>query len=112
MNIQDLQASHSYYCSDSNYYCNQANSPAQTYDSWEDFYSEWKDADKDYNMVFRFDMLEDEGKPELHLFYMLQRKGIFKPVTVMNIKEEDAPEITQFLQAHWEYVKALWTPFS
>ena len=108
--LSDLLIKHHYYCNDSNFY---SNDPAQFYDNWEDFYSEFGDADLDYNLVFRWDLKEKEaGEFYLQIFFMLQRKGIFKPVWIDRVKEENLPEIISFLTPYWEKLNQLWQPLS
>lgn len=111
---------HSYYCSDSNYYVGgRENYGRCDYDSWADFKEEWlnKDGsiDDDLNHLFRFDIIKSEeepGKFYLWLFFVLQRKGIFRPVWIKNLNSEDIPEIEEFLKLRWEYMKEQWKEFS
>lgn len=119
MNLKDLSAKHPYYCSDHNYYSNDARNE---YNSWEDFFAEWGDSDVEYNHVFRFDLRSTKGEREefiaeygdhyLEVFFMLQRKGLFRPVVIKNIKEEDTEAITKFLEKHWKETQKIWKPFS
>lgn len=114
---------HSFYCSDSNYYVNgHQNYGRCDYDTWEDFKANWLnertlDIDDDLNHLFRFDILEDEdgentGTFRLFLFFILQRKGIFRPVVIHTITEDDLPEIEEFLRLRWQYLKSQWKEFS
>lgn len=112
---------HSYYCSDSNYYVNGfQNFGRYEYADWHDFKVDWigndaMELDDDYNHLFRFDIIESEDKPgefELHLFFILQRKGIFRPVVIHRITKEDMPEIEAFLSQRWQYMKSQWYEFS
>lgn len=111
---------HSYYCSESNYYVGgRENYGRCDYDSWDDFKQEWLDPgdliDDDYNHVFRFDITKSEETPgrfDLWLFFILQRKGIYRPVWVKNITQGDIPEIKNFLEDRWEYMKNQWKEFS
>ena len=114
------KTSHSYYCSENNYYVNgHENFGRSEYDTWSDFKDEWLLSndilDDDYNHVFRFDILEkdeDSGEFELWLFFILQRKGIYRPVWIKNIEEEDMKEIEQFLKDRWNYLKNQWEEVS
>lgn len=119
--VLELKATdHSYYCSESNYYVSgYENHGRCDYETWADFKEEWLDPDDslddDYNHVFRFDIKESEENPgtfSLWLFFMLQRKGIFRPVRVKHIFAEDIPEIDNFLQDRWEYMKGQWKEIS
>lgn len=116
---------HRYYCSNSNYYVDgYQNFGRCDYDTWKDFIDEWCvsvingkpiEFDDDLNHLFRFDICErDEhsGEFSLHMFFILQRKGIFRPVIVRKITEADIPEIEKFLRSRWEYLKGQWSEFS
>jgi hypothetical protein len=115
MTLQELaNAGHPYYCHDNNYYSNEA---AQRYKTFKQFIEEWADADKDYNLLFRWDVtLRDEDKPEkgysFSAFYILQRKGIFMPITVDKITEEDVPTLMKFISGYWDIMKKIWQPIS
>lgn len=120
-----LQATeHSYYCSESNHYVGNQhgeNFGRCEYDTWADFQEEWLDSDgvsidMDYNLCFRYDIKQrrnlDTDEPiaefELWLFFMLQRKGIYRPVLIKHIEEKDMPGIKGFLEKQWEYMKYQW----
>ena len=110
--LKELAADHPYYCSDSNFYSNEASS---SHLNWNDFLNEWGgELDLDYNHVFRFDIKEKEQKGTYYMevFFMLQRKGIFYPVSISEVKEEDAQSILEFLKPHFEKTKELWKPFT
>lgn len=117
------KTNHSYYCSESNYYVGRnENFGRSEYATWKDLKDDWlinDDLDDDYNHLFRFDIFEskdDDGNPtekfELFLFFILQRKGIYRPVWIKEITEEDMPEIKRFLEKRWEYMKNQWIEFS
>ena len=64
----------------------------------------------DYNLCFRFDI---QQKPktdefELWLFFILQRKGIYRPVWIKHIEEKNMPEVERFLKMQWEYMQNQW----
>lgn len=112
---------HSYYCSESNYYVNGHNNFGRNECAdWHDFKVDWigndaMELDDDYNHLFRFDIIENEDKPgefKLLLFFILQRKGIFRPVVIHRITQEDMPEIEAFLSQRWQYMKSQWREFS
>lgn len=118
------ETNHSYHCCVSNYYASRAENYGRSdYDTWNDFKEGWRidttTIDDDYNHVFRFDIREkrnDKNEPigefELLLYFILQRKGIFRPVWIKNITKEDMDEIEQFLKDRWEYLKGQWEEFS
>lgn len=71
------------------------------------------------NLCFRFDLekkLDENEKEtdeyELYLFFMKQRLGLYTPIIIQFVTEEDIPEIEQFLKQHWEYLKRLWKEFN
>lgn len=120
-----LQATeHSYYCSESNHYVGNQhgeNFGRCEYDTWADFQEEWLDSDgvsidMDYNLCFRYDIKQrrnlDTDEPiaefELWLFFMLQRKGIYRPVWIKHIEEKDMPGIKGFLEKQWHYIQNQW----
>lgn len=109
MNLQQLSRlsyQHSYYCSESNYYSNEC---FHQFDSFDEYLKEWNDADLDYNMLFRWDLKQDdEGIFYLQLFFILQRKGIFMCEQVNNIQESDVNKILDYLKPRKEYIKKLW----
>lgn len=109
------ETNHSYYCELSNYY---KAGVTGYFDTWEDFMHEWLDdgflIDDDYNHLFRFDIKKDEeeGTFSLELFFMFQRKGAFVPILIRKIKKEDMPQISEFLEKRWQYMKNQWKEFS
>jgi len=106
---------HPYHCSTANYYSNECK---HSWESWAAFFEEFGDADDDYNMPFRWDWNpagpEWNGcdTPELTIFMMLQRKGIFVSHTIKNIRAEDEPAVHKWLTTRWEYMRKLWAPLS
>lgn len=120
MALEFKPTEHSYYCSESNYYVDgYENFGRCEYCSWEEFKDDWLDngllLDDDLNHLFRFDICneeDDEGEPtgklQLWLFFILQRKGIYRPVWIKEIQKSDMPEIEKFLEKRWEYMKKQW----
>lgn len=115
------ETEHAYCCSTTNYYVDgYRNFGRCDYDTWGDFKDEWlddgpNDLDDDYNHLFRFDIVENEDEPgvfELLLFFILQRKGIFRPVVVHRITEDDLSDIETFLRRRWQYLQYQWSEFS
>lgn len=121
---------HAYYCHDANYYVSAANGQNRgrcVYETWEEFKEGWfvgannEYYDHDYNHCFRYDIAPhvdpdtDEdipGKFSLSLYMMLQRKGIFRPVYIDEITEEDMPEIEAYLRGCWDYLQRQWQEVS
>jgi len=113
--LKELAADHPYYCHTANFYSRE---PGQNHATWEEFLDEWGDADADYNFPFRWDIKSDaedeneEAPYRMEIFFMLQRKGIFFPVTIDLVTEEDIPSIVEYLTRKWEYIKRVWAPLS
>ena len=113
--LKELSVEHPYYCSDSNYYSNDANSH---YNNMTQFLDDWEDADPEYNLMFRWDIINyseteegvEAGRYRAELFFMLQRKGIFKPVIIDNVNEVEAERFEKFAKVHWELLKKMWLP--
>lgn len=109
---------HPYYSSESNYYSNDCSHHS---DSWAEFMEEMGDADKDHNLLFRWDWErpdpadyepgEDPGYTDrLHLFYVLQRKGIYMTWEV-DVTPDDETAVRWFLNGYWQHMQLLWSPF-
>lgn len=109
--LKYLAVAHDYYCHTSNYNSNEA---AQHFNTWAEFYQEFHDSDLDMNLIFRWDIKEKESKGEYYMevFMMLQRKGMFMPVNISNVFEDDVKTIVAFLQLHYNKLQHLWTPLS
>lgn len=109
-NLKELAVDHPYYCSDSNYYSNEART---TWDTWGDFYSEFQDADLDMNLVFRWDVKENEdGTFYVMVFMMHQRKGRFVPHYIKSVDESDINDMVNYMSQHWGHLKKMWEPIS
>lgn len=117
------ETDHNYYSSENNYYVGNQhgeNYGRCEYDTWEEFKEEWLDKDGsidcDYNLCFRFDILQKREQEtdelidgyQLWLFFILQRKGIYRPVLVKNLVESNMKELENFLHHQWEYMKDQW----
>lgn len=114
--LKQLSVKHSYYCNESNYYSNEA---AMEYDGFPEFLQEWKNADLDYNLCFRWDINEKtdidgepNGKYEMEIFMMQQRKGIFMPTKINRVFDEDVKDILEWLKPRKDYLIALWNPIN
>ena len=116
------EAKHPYYCNEGNYYARE--SCEAYYKSWADFMEEEGAADKDYNLVFRFDWDENDGEDDptfngdtnyrngkLKLFYMGQRKGLYR-WSIVEVCRADEPAVIDFLRERWEHMQTLWAPLS
>lgn len=109
MTLQQLAIDHPYYCADNNYYSKDC---FFDYDDWSVFFEEMGNADKDLNLLFRWDV---EPKEEatgyyMQLFFMQQRKGRFVCCQINNIQEINLPQIMEYLTRHYEYLQRIWEP--
>ena len=110
MTLKDLAIDHDYYASDSNYY---SESATTTYDSWKEFYSTNKNADIDMNLVYRWDInQDDDGEYSMLLVIIGQRKGLYRPVIINSILEENVEQVKEFLKPHFEKLISIWKPLS
>jgi hypothetical protein len=111
------ETNHPYYCSESNFYSNEA---SMRFETMSDFLDSFEEADIDMNLCFRWDIKphwdnEGDGVSEgyrAEVFIMIQRKGIFKPITIDRITEEDLPRFEKYLLKHWEVMKKIWNPLT
>lgn len=108
------EARHDYYCNEGNYYSNDCGAE---YESWADFLSEEGDSDMDMNLVFRWDWREGEdweipaGQAQLLLFWIGQRKGIYRYSRV-TVTRDDEPAIRAWLEPRFAHLKGLWEPLT
>lgn len=120
MTLKDLAVDHSYYCNLGNYFNNDCGSHFNT---WSDFMDEFGDADKDYNLLFRWDIKpkyseedEEDGIEDnpigykMEVFWIAQRKGLYQYSTIDDVTEEDVPSIVEYLTGYATYLKSLWEP--
>ena len=102
------EVDHPYYCAEGNYYSNDC---TFEHDSWADYLDEFGDADKDYNLVFRWDWQYDRqsDKHVLALFHMHQRKGRFV-AHIVSVKASDEDSVREYLTGYAEHMRLLWAP--
>jgi hypothetical protein len=120
------EVSHPYYCNLGNYYAPGGAKGYREYKSLADFLVEEGDSDMDYNLVFRWDWVEDhdedsDGAPfphmgddnyrngKLFLFIMQQRRGLYEWIEI-EVCRADEPAVIAYLTPRWEHMKALWEP--
>jgi len=110
MTLKDLSLEHSYYASRSNFYSNEAQ---MNFRDWEGFYEEFSDADVDMNLVFRWDVFfENEDGYSMQIIIIAQRKGIYMPIIIESLKEENVPQIVSYLKPHFERLQDNWNPLT
>ena len=110
-NFMDLLVKHDYYCHDSNYFSKDA---AQDFETWAEFYNEYHDADIDMNLIFRWDIFKEDGNHHysMKVYIMGQRKGIFTPIRIDYVHDDNFEQIKSLLQPHFDKLQNLWQPFS
>lgn len=103
---------HPYYCSENNFYSLE---PKERFSTVSDFLDEFEEADVDMNLVFRWDIKsninDNSAKIEgyyMEIFMILQRKGIFKPIFIESIKEDEVPRLLKYLERHKEVIDKFW----
>lgn len=105
------EVDHPYYCSESNFFSNDCHID---YDTWELFLeSEGPGTDTDdmsMNLLFRWDW--DKPSKRLSLFFMGQRKGLFRVVFVRGMSADEEPAVREWLQKRWAHLQLLWEPIS
>ncbi len=125
---------HPYYCSESEYHTDgfgDHNFGRDDFESWADFYAAWGHSDPDMNLVFRWDWktkeqrehdygydeyTEEEKQEEgyekvdgdlLEVFFVLQRRGLFRPCHV-KIAREDEPLVREWLIERSKTIGSFW----
>lgn len=93
------------------------------HESFADFLAEERDADKDYNLLFRWDWQEEDEETgennynnddyyrngKLLLFFMGQRKGLYRWCEV-EVCRADEPAVIEYLAPRWRHMQELWAP--
>lgn len=115
------EADHSYYCNLGNYYNNDCGAHHK---SLAEFLAAEAGGDLDYNLVFRWDWKEGDDwgygpytgddnyrNGGLEVFFMSQRKGIFRYATV-EVCRADEPQVIEFLRPRLAHLMALWEPLT
>jgi len=103
---------HPYYCSSNNYFSNDC---CKKYETWKEFYEEEGGSDFDLNLLFRFDWRTpesgwvEEGGDILELFYVQQRKGLFRSV-IIKINRDEEEDVIKFLTSRFRWLLKLWSP--
>lgn len=121
---------HPYFCSDHNYYVSPVEQQQNgVYADWEAFVADWGVRawaydETDSNLIFRWDWHTAERLNEgyavsgddayrhdrLELFFMLQRKGLYRPVMIERMDRRYEPEVRAFLELHARKLAELWAP--
>ena len=117
------EVDHPYYCNEAPY-SNPGGEGPQRYRTWAEFAEEEDQYDMDLNLVFRFDWREGEDwelqafngdeyyrNGELWVFWMGQRKGLFR-ATVTEVCRADEPAVREWLQTRLDHLMKIWAPLS
>ena len=123
------EVDHPYYSAEGNYF---SNDYTTRYVSWESFVEAEGDNDLDMNLLFRWDWQAhdyfDEDTREarqayadrfgdrdhawtLSLFWILQRKGIYR-VTPVEVCKADEPAVREWLATRMRHLLLLWEPLA
>ena len=113
------EVDHAYYCNEGNYFNNDCGSD---FKSFADYMAEMGEADFDYNLLFRWDWVEEDDEGEenfdgdvnyrngkLKLFWMHQRKGRYV-YHIVEVCRADEPAVIAYLQPRMNYLLSLWEP--
>jgi hypothetical protein len=113
---------HPYYCNEGNYFASEK--VGTDYRTFSEFLEAEGSQDEDLNLIFRWDWQEGEDHElptyngdnyyrngRLMLFYMGQRKGLYRYVSV-EVCRADEPAVIEFLKPRWEHMKLLWEGIS
>lgn len=117
------EADHAYYCNEGNFFANSHQLDAGEYDTFEGFLEEEGDSDMDYNLLFRWDWIEEDPETgestfngdehhrngQLKLFWMGQRKGLYR-WSVIDVCRADEPAVIAFLKPRLAHLMSLWAP--
>lgn len=122
------EVDHPYYCNRGNYFAPRREKVDDRYKSWGDFLANYHDADFDMNLLFRWDWYEgsdddEEEYPkafngdinyrngELFIFWMGQRKGLYRWTTI-EVCRADEPAVIEFLKPRLAHLLKLWEPLT
>lgn len=117
------EVDHPYYCNEASYWKGETEM-VSSYKSWGEFFDAEGDSEVDLNLVFRWDWrlldggdyysVEPGDDPNyrdgcLHVFFLTQRKGIFRSATV-EVCQADEPAIREWLQGRFNHLLEVWAP--
>jgi hypothetical protein len=84
------------------------------YGSLDEFLAGHGSLPDELNLCFRWDVEHNETGDgyRAYIFTVQQRKGVFVPVIIHNIKKDELNRLKAYLQRHWELLMAMWLPIS
>jgi len=109
------EVEHDYYCHEENFFSNDTVDHCESID---EFMTVHAGADMNMNLIFRWDWIEEDPtfngdvhfrNGVLKVFWMLQRKGIYRCTTVA-VCRADEPKVIAFLEPRRQHLLALWEP--
>lgn len=108
--LERLAVDHPYYCSDSNYY---SSKPYMSYETMTEFLDDWEATDEDMNLCFRWGIRKlENGIYSAEVFIIHQRKGIFRPIYVGSVSEDEAIRFEVYAKKHYDVLQQMWSPLS
>jgi hypothetical protein len=80
----------------------------------DEFLAEHGSSPDELNLCFRWDLERNElgGGFRALIFTVQQRKGIFVPVIIEQIEDDELDRLEVYLRRHWELLKKMWFPIS
>jgi len=109
---------HPYYCANGNFF---NAGQHELYESWREFAETGGCVlgDRDQSLLVRWDWhswrrhpdpdLRGDSPDELHLFFILQRKALWRSVSI-TVTDEDEAAVRQFLEECGKTMAAIWEP--
>jgi hypothetical protein len=106
-----LVVEHPFSCSTANFLDPQYSAQ---YGSLDEFLAEHGSSPDELNLCFRWDVARNEtgDSYRAHIFTVQQRKGVFVPIIIHDIKRDEFNRLKTYLQRHWELLSAMWSPIS
>ena len=112
------EVDHQYYCNQANHFAPGDRQPVTSHGNWASFLAEEGDADMDWNLLFRWDWQKpvdedgddtDEAEEKLLLFFMNQRKGLYRWVEIA-VTHNDEASVIKYLRPRLQHLLRLWEP--
>ena len=111
------ESSHPYYCTEGNFFGNGGGECPTifNYESWNEFLDGWGKSEPDLNLLFRWDWRGPHDpdweieRDELHLYFMLQRKGYHASI-IIKVEQSDEDRIREWLMPRLAHLMTLWEP--
>ncbi len=107
----ELVVEHPFYCSTANFLDPEY---SVEYGSLDEFMATHGARPDLLNLCFRWDIEPNESGDGYRalIFTVQQRKGIFVPIIIHDIKRNEFDRLKAYLQRHWKLLKEMWSPIS